>query len=125
MKDLSELGIYRLGVDVGEAVWQDVMTWDSFAKWTLGKQLVDAADGIAATMMEGCYRYSSAEQRKFFQYAFASSKETSLDWWRAKHKNLITDESRYNDVQSKLEDLFPQTLNYIHLMQENASKPKH
>ncbi len=56
MKDLSELRIYLLAVEIGELGWQNVMSWDSFAKWTLGKQLVEYADGIAAQMIEGYYR---------------------------------------------------------------------
>jgi four helix bundle protein len=120
MKDLSELRIYRLAVEIAELVWQEVMTWDSFAKWTLGKQLVDAADGIAATMMEGYYRFSPAEQRKFFQYAFSSAKETALDWWRAKQRNLISSEGRYKEVQKKLDDLLPQTMNYIHAVKSKT-----
>ncbi|NIR49044.1 hypothetical protein GWO43_11385 [candidate division KSB1 bacterium] len=27
------------------AMWKEVVTWESFAKWSLGKRLVDAADG--------------------------------------------------------------------------------
>ena len=48
MKDLSGLRIYRLAVEVAEEVWKEVSTWDNFAKWSVGKQLVDAADGIGA-----------------------------------------------------------------------------
>ncbi|GAB4377621.1 MAG: hypothetical protein Kow0042_25650 [Calditrichia bacterium] len=45
-----------------------VQEWDSFSKWTIGKQWVDSADGIAAQMIEGYYRHSKAEKRKFFQF---------------------------------------------------------
>ncbi len=62
MKDLSELRIYRLAVEVAEEVW----TWDNFAKWCVGKQLVDAADGIGATMIEGYYPHGARDQGKFF-----------------------------------------------------------
>jgi four helix bundle protein len=56
MKDLSELRIYRLAVEIGEDVWKIVNSWeDSFAKWTIGKQWVDSSDSISANMMEGYY----------------------------------------------------------------------
>ena len=113
MKDLSELRIYRLAVEVAEEVWDEVSAWVSFAKWSLGKQLVDAADGIAATMIEGYYRHTSGDQRKFFRYSLSSAKETSLWWWRAKNRNLISSPERYEHVREKLDDLFPQTLNFI------------
>ena len=122
MKDLSELRIYRLGVEIAELIWADVIVWESFAKWTVGTQLVEASDGIAATMMEGYYRFSPAEQRKFFQYALASGKETALWWWRAKQRNLISSEDRYKEVQKMLDDLLPQTMNYILAMKSKAAK---
>ena len=56
MRDLSNLRIYRLAVDIGEAIWAVVQHWDAFERWILGKQLVDSADGISANMIEGYYR---------------------------------------------------------------------
>lgn len=90
MKDLSELRIYHLAVAIAEEVWSEVADWDNFAKWSLGKQLVEAADGIAATMIEGYYRNSRREQAKFFRYALSSAKETALWWWRAKQHQRLT-----------------------------------
>lgn len=120
MKDLSELRIYKLGLEIGELVWEEVSRWESFPKWTVGKQVCDSADGIAATMNEGYYRYSYAEQRKFFQYALASAKETAMWSWKAKQRNLISTDGRYKDVQVKLDDLIPQTVNYILAMKSKA-----
>ncbi|RCK73039.1 MAG: hypothetical protein IGBAC_0238 [Ignavibacteriae bacterium] len=37
------------------------MRWESFEKWTIGQQLVESADSIAATMIEGYYRYTEGE----------------------------------------------------------------
>ena len=113
MKDLSELRIYHLAVEIAEEIWQEVTTWDQFAKWTLGKQIVDSAEGIAATMIEGYYRYTPKEQAKFFRYALSSAKETSLWWWRAKNRNLIFSHERYKKVHQKLGDLIPQTINFL------------
>ena len=113
MKDLSELRIYHLAVEIAEEIWDEVSKWDKFPKWTLGKQLVEAADGIAATMIEGYYRYRPKDQGKFFRYSLSSAKETSLWWWRAKNRNLISSQDRYERVRKKLDDLTPQTINYI------------
>jgi four helix bundle protein len=113
LKDLSELRIYRLAVEVAEEVWEEVSGWESFAKWSVGKQLVDAADGIGATMIEGYYRHSSGDQGRFFRYALSSAKEASLWWWRSKNRGLISSVERYERVRQKLDDLLPQTLNYI------------
>jgi four helix bundle protein len=113
LKDLSELRIYILTVEIAEEIWEEVVGWENLAKWTLGKQLTEAADGIAATMIEGYYRHSSRDQAKFFRYALSSAKETTLWWWRAKNRNFISLHERYDCVRKKLDDLLPQTTNYI------------
>lgn len=113
MKDLAELRIYRLAVDIAEQVWLEVDGWDKFAKWSIGKQIVEAADGIAATMIEGYYRNTPGDQKKFFRYALSSAKETTLWWWRAKNRNLISKPDRYETVRKNLDDLMPQTVNFI------------
>ncbi|MFQ5825376.1 MAG: hypothetical protein ACE5JB_15145 [bacterium] len=48
MKDLADLRIYQLAVECAEENWEEVSTWDKFTKWTVGKQIVDSADDIAA-----------------------------------------------------------------------------
>jgi len=115
MKDLSELRIYRLAVEVGEEVWAEVAEWEKFSKWSLGKQLVESADGIAATMIRQLpdYRNSAGEQRKFFRYALSSAKEAALWWWRAEERGLICSEGRYDTMRKKLDDLVPQTVNFL------------
>ena len=112
MKDLSNLRIYKIAVEIGDKVWKIVDDWDKFAKWTIGKQLVDSADGIAATMIEGYYRNSKGDQRKFFRYALSSAKETELWLYRAHGRNLIKDEE-YAELRDKLFNLIPQTVNFI------------
>ena len=103
---------------VGEEIWQEVGTWQSFEKWTIGKQLVESADGIAATMIEGYYRNSSRETVKFFRYALSSAKEAGLWWWRAKTRNIIKSAETYDQVRKKLDDLLPQTVNFIKSLQK-------
>lgn len=112
MKNLSELRIYRLSVDVSQLVWNEVIVWDKFAKWTLGTQFVNAADSISSNIIEGYYRYSKADQRRFIQYSFASAKETELWLWKAKERKLI-EKSGYEKIRTILDNLLPQILMYI------------
>ncbi|NIT60312.1 MAG: hypothetical protein GWN00_30120 [Aliifodinibius sp.] len=51
MKDLSDMRIHGLPVEIGEAVWGELSIWESFAKWTIDKQIVGSVDGIAAQMI--------------------------------------------------------------------------
>ncbi|MFH1678350.1 MAG: four helix bundle protein [Candidatus Omnitrophota bacterium] len=57
MKNIEELKVYNLSMEIGEKVWDMVDKWNYFAKNTVGKQLVKAADSIAANLSEGVGRY--------------------------------------------------------------------
>jgi len=81
-------------------------------KCTIGKQLVGAADGISAVMIEGYYRNQLGDLVRFSQYSLSSAKETQLWLWKAKQRNLI-DTARYESINSKLKNLIPQTVNFI------------
>ena len=122
MKDLSTLRIYRLALEISEQVWNVVDKWDKFEKWTIGKQFVDATDGIGATMNEGYYRYSSKDQARLFQYSLASAKETELWLWRA-HRRKLIEEELYQNIRQKLSDLCPQCLRYIQILRNQS--PNH
>ena len=54
---LEELEVYNLAMDMGECVWRIVAGWNYFAKDTVGKQLVRAADSVAANLSEGFGRF--------------------------------------------------------------------
>ncbi len=54
---LEELRVYQLSMDMGEKVWGIVEKWNYFSKDTVGKQLVRAADSIAANLSEGYGRF--------------------------------------------------------------------
>jgi len=51
---LEELQVYQLAMDIGEKVWGLGIKWDYFAKDTLGKQFVRAADSVAANLSLPC-----------------------------------------------------------------------
>ena len=112
MKSLEDLRIYILAVEIGEEVWEVVMEWESFNKWTIGKQMVDSADGISASMIEGYYRNQPGDLVRFFQYSLSSAKETQLWLWKAKQRNLIGT-ARYESINPKLKNMIPQTVNFI------------
>ena len=86
MKDIKDLRIYQIAVQIGEDVWKIVDSWeDKFSKWTVGKQWVDSADSISANMTEGYYRNQKGDLRKFFQYSLSSAKEA--EHWLQKSYN--------------------------------------
>ena len=113
MKEIDSLRIYQLAVEIGEIVWQIVNSWDDkFAKWTVGKQWVESADSISATMKEGYYRNQKGDLRKFFQYSFSSAKEAE-HWLSKSYNRKLVSESQYQELNQKFQDYFPQTVNFI------------
>jgi four helix bundle protein len=49
---LEELKVYQLSMEIGDEIWNVVNKWDYFQKDTVGKQLIKAADSIAANLSE-------------------------------------------------------------------------
>ena len=45
--NFEKLHVYKLSEKLADSVWHIVIKWDSFAKDTVGKQIVRAADSIA------------------------------------------------------------------------------
>ncbi len=56
---LEELQVYQLWMEIGEKVWDIVIGCDYFLKRTIGKQLVRAADSVAASSLGGFERRSA------------------------------------------------------------------
>jgi four helix bundle protein len=73
---LEDLQIYQLSIEIGEKIWQIVESWGYFEKDTVGKQLVRAADSIAANISEGYGRFHYQENKHFCYYSRGSLQET-------------------------------------------------
>jgi four helix bundle protein len=93
---LEELRVYQMAMDMGEEVWGIVKKWDYFAKDTVGKQLVRAADSIAANLAEGFGRFHFKEAKNFGYYSRGSLFETKTWLTKAHNRTLITDEEFTN-----------------------------
>ena len=55
--ELNELKVFLKAEEFSNIIWDIVIKWNYFAKDTLGKQLVKAADSISADIPEGSGRY--------------------------------------------------------------------
>ncbi len=75
-KDINDLEIYRLGMQVGEMTYQLVYKWDRLDKNTMGNQLIKASDSISANISEGYGRFHFKEQRQYCYIARGSLYET-------------------------------------------------
>lgn len=66
---LNDFRVYLKAMDLGEKVWKATESWSWFQKDTVGKQLVRAADSIAANLSEGLGRYHYREAKNFSYYS--------------------------------------------------------
>jgi four helix bundle protein len=91
MKTNSEsLRGYRLSEKLADQIWDTVAAWDSFAKGTVGKQIVRAADSVGANIAEGAGRGSYQDNRRFIRNARGSLNETKHWLRRAFRRNLLS-----------------------------------
>lgn len=101
---LNDLTSYKSAFGFSNEVWNLVIKWDYFAKDTLGKQFVNAADSISANIAEGFGRYHKRDKIKFYYYSLGSIKECT-DWCnKARIRNLIPEDIyvKINEVLERL-----------------------
>jgi len=87
---LEELKVYQLAMKVGDSSWKIVSKWNYFERDTVGKQLVRAADSIAANISEGFGRYHFKENRYFNFVARGSLFETKTWLEKAVKRDFIS-----------------------------------
>lgn len=86
---LEELEIFKEAELIGDRYWDLVSTWDGFAKETVGKQLVRAADRIGAHIAESYGRFHCGERIQFLYHACGSVYETRFWTRRALKRGLM------------------------------------
>lgn len=109
---LEDLEVYQLSMDIADEIYEIIDEWGKFQKWTTGKQLIEAADSIAANISEGFGRYFFKENRQFQFYARGSLSETKTWITKAHRRKLITGE-KFSQLSQQLELLGKKHNNYI------------
>ncbi|MBM4166350.1 MAG: four helix bundle protein [Ignavibacteria bacterium] len=123
MLRLEDLEVYQLSETLADLVWEICISLDWFAKDTIGKQLVRAADSIGANIAEGFGRFSYKENIQFCYYARGSLLETRHWLRRAKKRNLLTAEQE-NALKKVLQLLSPKLNAYIKVNKQQTPKEK-
>lgn len=109
---LDELEVYQLAMTIGKRCWDAAITWDDFARKTLGNQMIRAADSVAANISEGYGRFSYKENKLFYYYARGSLYETRTWFAKALERRLITDND-YQELQEILQQCGKKLNRYI------------
>ena len=118
--ELVDLNIYQISMKIGEEVWKIVMNWDSFAKYTLGKQWVNSSDSIAQNISEGYGRFHFKDSKNFYYFSRGSLLETMTILTKAFNRNLVSDEE-FSQMQSELTDLKVRLNNFINRTGSNQN----
>ncbi|MBT8368910.1 MAG: four helix bundle protein [Deltaproteobacteria bacterium] len=105
---VEDLDIYKMAEDLSDRVWDICIKWDYFAKDTIGKQLVRAADSISANLAEGHGRYHFNDRQKYCYYARGSLEETKSWISKAMRRKLI--QTELSEINHAIE-LLPKKLN--------------
>ncbi len=109
---LEELRVYQLAMDLGDEVWHIVSEWSYFSKDTVGKQLVRAADSVAANLSEGFGRYHYKEAKNFGYYSRGSLYETKT-WLRKASKRGLLDDNTFARFLKDIDIIGVKLNNYI------------
>ena len=89
-----------------------VLGWNAFARDTVGKQLVKAADSVGANIAEGTGRGSYVDNRRFVKIARGSLNETK-HWLRRAFKRRLLSAKQINTVKPVIDELAPKLNAYL------------
>ncbi len=84
----EELRVFQMAETLADEVWNIVITWNTFAKDTVGKQVVRAVDSIGANIAEGAGRASKKDNQRFIKISRGSLNE-SIYWLRRAEKRKL------------------------------------
>ena len=110
--NFENLQVYQLAEKLADEIWHLVEAWNQFAKDTVVKQIVSAADSIGANIAEGEGRYNFQDNRRFVKIARGSLNET-IHWLRRAYtRNLLTKE-QVNAIKPIIDELSPKLNAYL------------
>jgi four helix bundle protein len=110
--DFEKLDVYRLSEDLADRIWDCAVSWNHFARDTVGKQLVRAADGIGANIAEGAGRGSYQDNRRFVRIGRGSLNEVKHFLRRAYRRRLLSQE-QVDCFRPLLDELAPRLNAYL------------
>lgn len=110
--NFERLRVYQLSETLADEIWTIVMQWNAFARDTVGKQLVRAADSIGANIAEGTGRGTFMDNRRFVRIARGSLNETQHFLRRAYKRKLLNDKD-IRALRPLVDELAPKLNSYL------------
>ena len=117
--NFEKLQVYKLAENLADGIWDVVRSWDYFAKDTVGKQMVKAADSIGANIAEGTGRGSLEDNRRFIRMARGSLYETQ-HWLRRAYKRSLLNKQQVALLKPIISELSPKVNAYFRSVNKAA-----
>jgi four helix bundle protein len=108
---IDKIYAYNRSFDLSNKIWDIVNNWENFAKFTIGKQLVNSADSISANIAEGFGRYHKKDKIKFYRYSNGSLLE-SIDWIKKSEIRGLISKDQFDYLMDNFNAL-PKELNQL------------
>ncbi|MGZ8848532.1 MAG: four helix bundle protein [Pyrinomonadaceae bacterium] len=121
--NFESLRVYQLSESLADQIWTIVLTWNVFARDTVGKQLVKAADSIGANIAEGTGRGSFVDNRRFVRIARGSLNETQ-HWLRRAFKRNLLNDKEIRAVKPIIDELAPKLNAYLKSIGNVPKRPE-
>lgn len=110
--NFESLKVYQLAEQLADSIWEIVLEWNAFARDTVGKQLVKAADSVGANIAEGTGRRTYVDNRRFVIIARGSLNETE-HWLRRAFKRRLLNAKQINKIKPIIDELAPKLNAYL------------
>ena len=110
--NFENLRIYQLSEILSDKIWEIAIGWKSFARDTVGKQIVRAADSIGANIAEGSGRGSTQDNRRFIRMARGSLYETQ-HWLRRAFRRKLLTSRQVEELKPIITELSPKLNSYL------------
>ena len=110
--NFENLQVYKLAERLADDIWVIVVKWNVFARDTVGKQLVKAADSIGANIAEGTGRGTFVDNRRFVRIARGSLNETQ-HWLRRAYKRQLLSSKEVGNLKPVVDELAPKLNAYL------------
>src|SRR5437588_10150565 len=117
--NFEKLQVYQLSEKLADSIWNIVSAWDGFAKDTVGKQIVRAADSIGANIAEGSGRGSLQDNRRFVRMARGSLYET-IHWLRRSYIRKLLSQAEVKNLRALIEELSPKLKAFLRSIDQQA-----
>jgi four helix bundle protein len=98
------LRVYQLSETLADTIWRIVEKWRPFARDTVGKQIVRAADSIGANIAEGTGKGMLPDHRRYVRVARGSLYETK-HWLRRAYTRKLLTAAQVESLKTTLDEL--------------------